>query len=154
VNPYSDLPRANVRGLPDMEHSYDMSTDAPPVQTPGMKTVFSTRRAMSDLNAMKEFGLIDDKGYEKKRYQIQSSSIDPFTDREGLPQPDTPEGWTGSTKMCRDVTTNMGQSLDNKGWADLNTLKCCRYAWSVCVCIMYTYVCVCVCVCVRVCAVM
>lgn len=126
-DPYTDLPRATVRGLPDLDREYHYRRMAPPRQFPGMKTVFSTNRAITDLSVMKQFGLVSGSNYERKRRQIESSSRDPWLTRRALPRPDDPEGWTGQTKMCRDVTTETGKGLSGDGYAKLNTLRCCSF---------------------------
>jgi len=127
IDPYTDLPRATVRGLPNMDRDYDVSRLAPPLQVPGMKTVFSTNRATSDLAAMKEFGLVSKHNYERKRKQIETASLDPFVHSEGLPRPGHPEGWTGPTKMCRDIRTESSTGLGARGYAALHTLRCCSF---------------------------
>ena len=103
------------------------NTAVPPVQVPGQRTVFSTNRAIVDLAALKEFGLISNTNYNRKRSQIVGSSRDPFVRRHNLPQPGTPEGWNGSSKMCRDVRSDAAQGLSGRGYAKINTLRCCSF---------------------------
>jgi hypothetical protein len=128
-DPYTELPRHHVRGLPTLDRQYYYRRmAAPSPQTPpGMKAVFSTNRATTDLSIMKEYGLVSKSEYEKKRKQIDATSLDPWVTRRALPRPLDPEGWTGPSKMCRDVTTETGKGLSGEGYAKLNTLRCCSF---------------------------
>ena len=98
---------------------------------PGQKPVFASNQALRDLEPLKEFGLLSDKTYKLQKRNIQASLEDPFGSvaREEPPSGFVPEGWTGPTTMCRDVTTKVA-GLDNEGWAEMNTMKCCNYLCS------------------------
>ena len=139
VNPYTghkgytDLPHRGrtERGLPMIERRYHMP-GAPKVwNAEGQKPVFAANQALRDLEPLKEFGLLSKKTYKLQKKNIESAMEDPFGSiaREEPPSGHVPEGWTGPTTMCRDVTTKIA-GLDNEGWTEMNTMKCCNYLCS------------------------
>ena len=114
-----------------MERRYHMPGEPKAFKAPGQKPVFASNQALRDLEPLKEFGLLSDKTYKLQKRNIQASLEDPFGSvaREEPPSGFVPEGWTGPTTMCRDVTTKVA-GLDNEGWAEMNTMKCCNYLCS------------------------
>lgn len=127
VNPYTDMPYVSQRGLPEMKRRYELPWKTEPWSYKGVKPVFSANMAQRDLDAMKEFGLVSGQDYSKQKEHITDSSLDPFTTvGRDAPQETDPEGWYGSSSMCRDVTTKSA-GLNNQGWVQLNTLRCCNY---------------------------
>jgi len=134
INPYTDLPHhgRSERGLPQMERRYRMPSSKPEVwNVAGQKPVFAANQALRDLEPLKEFGLLSKKTYKLQKRNIESAMEDPFGSvaREDPPSKDVPEGWTGPTTMCRDTTTKIA-GLDNQGWTEMNTMKCCNYLCS------------------------
>lgn len=141
INPYTesgyghtDLPHRGrtERGLPTIERRYRMPANKPEVwQADGHKPVFAANQALRDLEPLKEFGLLSSKTYKLQKRNIEAAQTDPFGSvaREEPPSGHVPEGWTGPTSMCRDVNTKIA-GLDNEGWTEMNTMKCCNYLCS------------------------
>ena len=139
INPYtgrngnSDLPHhgRTERGLPLIERRYHLPGPPAAWQAPGYKPVFAANQALRDLEPLKEFGLLSKKTYALQKQNIESAMYSPFGSiaREEPPSGRVPEGWTGPTTMCRDTTTKIA-GLDNEGWTEMNTLKCCNYLCS------------------------
>ena len=127
---YSDLPHRGrtERGLPMIERRYHMPGPPAAWVAPGQKPVFASNQALRDLEPLKEFGLLSKKTYKLQKRNIEAAREDPFGSvaREEPPSGSVPEGWTGPTTMCRDVTTKIA-GLDNEGWTEMNTMKCCNY---------------------------
>jgi len=134
INPYTDLPHhgRTERGLPQIQRRYRMPPSTPQVwNAAGHKPVFAANQALRDLEPLKEFGLLSQKTYKLQKRNIESAMEDPFGSvaREDPPSKDVPEGWTGPTTMCRDTTTKIA-GLNNEGWTEMNTMKCCNYLCS------------------------
>ena len=140
INPYTGdkgytaLPHhgRTERGLPRIERRYRMPPSMPEVwEAEGQKPVFAANQALRDLEPLKEFGLLSKKTYKLQKRNIEAANEDPFGSvaREEPPSGHVPEGWTGPTTMCRDVTTKIA-GLDNEGWTEMNTMKCCNYLCS------------------------
>jgi hypothetical protein len=71
---------------------------------------------------------MSDSRYKQRESVIQGSNGDAFDSvvRKHSNGVQPPAGWSGASKMCRDVKTHV-QGLNKDGWASLNTLKCCSY---------------------------
>jgi hypothetical protein len=137
INPYSDMPFTTRRGLPEIEARYEVPYARRAYDRVGSTPIFSADQASRDLDALHEFDLVKKKSYRAKRRDIKEAESHPFGAATMFPTDsqdasfnlDDPKSWTGETKMCRDVTTHVN-GLDNEGWADLATLKCCSYLCS------------------------
>jgi hypothetical protein len=128
INPYTEMPYTSQRGLPLIESRYHKQFGYTRPVPPGQKPVFSPHMAQTDLDIMKEFGLMSDSRYKQRESVIQGSNGDAFDSvvRKHSNGVQPPAGWSGASKMCRDVKTHV-QGLNKDGWASLNTLKCCSY---------------------------
>jgi len=128
INPYHDLPYVSQRGLPAIRRRYDVGKGwyEPESYSGDGKAVFAPNTAMRDLNVMKEYGLTNDREYVKRREHIQQQQLDPYAPVVRDPPPGELTGWNSPSKMCRDVTTRVA-GLNNEGWTELNTLRCCNY---------------------------
>lgn len=104
-------------------------------QRPGSKPIFSADQANRDLDALNEFGLVTKQTYDSQHKDIKEAETHPFAADlmfDEAPKAlslNDPKGWTGETKMCRDITTHVN-GLGADGYAQLNTLKCCSYLCS------------------------
>ena len=103
----------------------------------GSTPIFSADQADRDLEALNEFGLVKKNAYLSKRRDIKEAEAYPFGSatlfakgsKDASFNLNDPKSWTGETKMCRDISTHVN-GLDNEGWAELTTLKCCSYLCS------------------------
>jgi len=128
INPYSDMPYTSQRGLPLIPSRYHKQFGYPRYTPKGQKPVFSPQTAQSDLDIMKDYGLVSDSHFKVRQAQIQGANGDAFDSvvRKHTNGIQAPAGWSGASKMCRDVQTSV-QGLNPDGWASMNTLKCCSY---------------------------
>lgn len=137
VNPYKDFPYTSRRGLPLLDDRYAVPYNLRAYRRAGSRPIYSADQAQDDLDALHEFGLVSDDTYNVRSNDIKAAEGKPFGSKTMFARDnnnaavdlDDPKSWTGETKMCREVSTHVN-GLNNQGWAELTTLKCCSFLCS------------------------
>jgi hypothetical protein len=77
INPYTDMPYTSQRGLGLIPSRYHKSFGYPRYTPKGQKPVFSPHTAQSDLDIMKDYGLVSDTKFKVRPPALPTHSLQP-----------------------------------------------------------------------------